>query len=229
MDFDIIPLFPSSVVMVNVEEDTSELLNASDAPLASSANNPADKSSSNSGDPYYWGTGSNVRVLERYPKTKRILLDKFASIAEEALGYKKRDWAITTSWLTTSNRGEGSSLHCHKNSFWSCVYYFQEDYPEGSGGILFDNPNTVAMDFYFQNSDIQNVNPNNSMACTFKPEPNLMLAFPSYLNHQVLTHNNNKPRKSLAFNVVPVGQYGEHDSSYDPTWVIPYTGSWKSK
>ena len=229
MEFNIIPLFPSSVVMVNVEEDTSELDEARDIPLASSANDPSAGSSGNIGDPYYWGTGSNVRVLERYPKTKKILLDKFASVAEEALGFKKREWAITTSWLTTSHRGEGSSLHCHKNAFWSCVYYYQQEYPEGSGGILFDNPNTVAMDFYFQNSDLKHINPTNSLACTFRPEPNLMLCFPSYLQHQVLTHNNDKPRKSLAFNVVPVGPYGEHDSSYDPSWVVPYAGSWKSK
>ena len=228
--FNVVPLFPSSVIMVNVQEDTSELLNPNGAPvMASASSDPTTRVGGNVGDAYYWGTGSEVRVLERFPTTKKILLDTFTAVAEQALGYKKKDYAITTSWLTTSNRGEGSIRHCHKNSFYSCVYYFQEEYPEGTGGIVFDNPNVDRVAYYFQNSDIDQVNPSNSLSCTFKPEPNLMLVFPSYLNHNVLQHGIDTQRKSLAFNVVPLGAYGEHDSSFDYSWVTPSLASWKSK
>ena len=234
LKYNVVPLFPSCVVQVRVEGDTSELLQTDDVPVLASASEESNPNNinhaGNSGDPYYWGTGSNVRVLERFPKTKEILLNTFSKLANEALGYKKKQYAITTSWLTITNRGEGSSLHCHKNSFWSCVYYYQKEYPDdGQGAILFDNPNTIAMDYYFQNSDIERVNEINSMAATFKPEPGLLIAFPSYLKHQVLTHNNNKVRKSLAFNVVPIDPYGEHDSSFDRSWVTPSLSSWKSR
>ena len=65
------------------------------------------------------------------------------------------------------------------------------------------------------------------MSCTFNPSPKLLLLFPSYLRHQVLVHDNDKPRSSLAFNVVPLGHWGEHDSSYDQAWVTPTLGAWK--
>ena len=207
MHFNVFPLFPSPVIQVNVEEDTSELLenNNYDAPCSRSEDGDVER--------------SNIRVLERFPKTREILLNKFNSVAEQVIGYKKRNYAITTSWVTLCNRGEGSQLHRHKNSFWSGVYYFQKEYDMGTGGILFDSPNTVLSDFSFENNDIENYNQLNSTTYTFTPSPSLLLLFPSYLQHQVLNHNNDKPRSSLAFNIVPLGAWGEHDSSYDYTWV----------
>ena len=213
LNYNTVPLFPSPVIQVMVDDDTSELLEYDDRDTTVS---------NEQGRP-----GANQRVLELYPKTKKILLDTFTSVAEEVLGYKKRSYAITTSWLTRTNKGENSQLHKHKNSFWSCVYYFQESYPEGSGGILFDNPNTSAFDFAFQNSDIETLNEINGLACTFKPDPKLMLVFPSYLQHQVLTHNLDTVRCSLAFNMVPLGSWGEYDSAYDQAWVTPTIGAWR--
>ena len=213
LNYNTVPLFPSPIIQVMVDGDTSELLEYDDRDTTVS---------NEQGRP-----GANQRVLELYPKTKKILLDTFTSVANEVLGYKKRDYAITTSWITRTRRGENSQLHCHKNSFWSCVYYFQEEYPEGSGGILFDNPNTSAFDFAFQNSDIESLNEINGLACTFKPDPNLMLVFPSYLQHQVLTHDLDTVRCSLAFNMVPLGSWGEYDSAYDQAWVTPTIGAWR--
>ena len=217
LNYNTVPLFPSPVIQVKVDDDTSELLEYDDRDTTVSYSTYVSTKQS----------GSNERVLEKYPKTKNILLDTFTSVAEEALGYKKRDWAITTSWITKTRRGENSQLHCHKNSFWSAVYYFQEEYPEGSGGILFDNPNTSAFDFAFQNSDIETLNEINGLACTFKPDPNVMLVFPSYLKHQVLTHDLDIVRCSLALNIVPLGHWGEYDSAYDQAWVTQSIGAWR--
>ena len=217
LNYNTVPLFPSPVIQVRVDDDTSELLEYNDRDTTVSTNQKND----------YKQSGSNERVLELYPKTKRILLDTFTSVAEEVLGYKKRKYAITTSWITKTRKGENSQLHCHKNSFWSAVYYFQEEYPEGSGGILFDNPNTSAFDFAFQNSDIQTLNEINGLACTFKPDPNVMLVFPSYLKHQVLRHDLDTVRCSLALNIVPLGHWGEYDSAYDQAWVTESIGAWR--
>ena len=217
LNYNTVPLFPSPVIQVKVDDDTSELLEYDDRDTTVSYSTYVSTKQS----------GSNERVLEKYPKTKNILLDTFTSVAEEVLGYKKRKYAITTSWITKTKRGENSQLHCHKNSFWSAVYYFQEEYPEGSGGILFDNPNTSAFDFAFQNSDIETLNEINGLACTFKPDPNVMLVFPSYLKHQVLTHDLDTVRCSLALNIVPLGHWGEYDSAYDQAWVTQSIGAWR--
>jgi uncharacterized protein (TIGR02466 family) len=172
---------------------------------------------------------ASQRILEVYPKTKAILLNTVTSVFEQICQYKKRNYAITTSWITLNKKGEGSQHHRHKNSFWSCVYYYQEEYPEGTGGILFDNPNIPLMAYYLSHDDLANINPSNSVACTFRPEPHLMLTFPSYLNHNVLQHGLDTQRKSIAFNIVPLGAYGENDSAFDYSWVNPSLGAWKSK
>ena len=229
MNTHVVPLFPSPVIMVDVEKDTSELLTHNDFTISQQTRRqneviPRDQEAViNVGSQSY----SDQRILEKYQKTKQILLDTVTSVFEQTCQYTKRKYAITTSWITLSYKGDGSQLHRHKNSFWSGVYYFQEEYLEGTGGIMFDNPNSDKYDFSFHTSDIEQQNEINSMSCTFKPSPKLLLLFPSYLRHQVLVHNNDKPRSSLAFNIVPLGHWGEHDSSYDQAWVTPTLGSWK--
>ena len=52
--FNVVPLFPSSVIMVNVPEDTSELLNHNGAPvMASASSDPTTRVGGNQGDAYY--------------------------------------------------------------------------------------------------------------------------------------------------------------------------------
>ena len=229
MKTEVVPLFPSPVILVDVEGDTSELLTHNEFTVSNKRrkkNEVAPRNQEavlNHGQQSY----SDQRILEKYPRTKQILLNAFTSVAEEINQYAKRKYAITTSWITLCQKGDGSQLHNHKNSFWSGVYYFQEEYPEGTGGIMFDNPNADRYDFSYGMVDIERQNEINSMSCIFGPSPKLLILFPSYLRHQVLVHNNDKPRSSLAFNVVPLGHWGEHDSSYDQAWVTPTLGSWK--
>ena len=215
MNYNVIPAFPSPVIMVDVEEDTSELLEHDQYSVSHEQKDDYEK------------PVASQRVLEKYPKTKEILLNKFISVAEEVLGYKKRNYTITTSWFTLNNKGEGSQLHKHKNSFWSCVYYYQEEYPEGSGQILFDNPNVEKFDFYFSPFDIAKPNNLNFLVLKIPPQPNLLLIFPSYLHHQILKHNSDVLRSSLAFNVVPLGSWGDGDSFYDRSWDTPSLGAWR--
>ena len=207
MYYSVASVFPTPLIQVEVEEDTSELLGHNQYTVSDEQRFDYEKPS------------ASRRVLEEYPKTKEILLNKFIFIAEKVLGYKKRDYAITTSWFSLTNKGEGSQNHKHKNSFWSCIYYYQKEYCEGTGKILFESPNCTEFDFYFSDCDIEQFNNLNGMTATIVPKPNLLLIFPSYLKHQVMKHNNDTPRSSLAFNIVPLGRWGEGDSYYDQAWV----------
>ena len=204
LNYNTVPLFPSPVIQVMVDDDTSELLEYDDRDTTVS---------NEQGRP-----GANQRVLELYPKTKKILLDTFTSVASEVLGYKKRDYAITTSWITLNKKGEGSHHHRHNNSFWSGVYYYQEEYPEGTGKILFENPNSTAFDFALQDNDIEHFNNMNALVLTVEPKPNLLIMFPSYILHQVLPNNIDTERCSLAFNTIPLGSWGDGDSYLDMSW-----------
>ena len=47
---------------------------------------------------------------------------------------------------------------------------------------------------------------------------NMVIFFPSYLEHSILNNTSKKPRHSLAFNLIPFGKYGVGDSTYNTEW-----------
>lgn len=164
-------------------------------------------------------TGSSLiskelRILKNYPEVEKAILDEFKNVVDEFLHYPN-EIIITTSWLTRAEKGHTSSLHSHKNSFWSGVYYF-DDYPEDSGGIEFHSPLLPFADFQVQSSSW---NIYNSSSWEVKPFRGKLIFFPSYVMHQIKMHNITTPRHSLAFNMVPIGEYGGDDSTYNTDWT----------
>ena len=161
---------------------------------------------------------TDMSVLEKYLDIKKIILDKFYIVADKA-GYAKRDYVITTSWITWTSNGDISQIHNHRNSFWSGVYYFQDEYPEGSATLQFFNPLEKISDVVMMGSDLTERNPINSAGWEFNPEPKQLIFFPSYLEHQVMKHTIDKIRCSLAFNIMPIGKWGDGDSTFDTQWI----------
>ena len=100
------------------------------------------------------------------------------------------------------------------------VYYYQDEYEKGTAEICFNNPNEQLTDFYFDKDDIKQYVKSNSNAWIITPRPKLLLLFPSYLEHEILLHNVNTDRNSLAFNIVPTGRWGMSDSTFDTNWMI---------
>ena len=157
---------------------------------------------------------SNFKVLEKYPKVKKILLEEYKKFAREKLHYSE-EFKISTSWITQIETGGHCQKHCHKNSFYSGVYYFDE-YEKNKGGILeFESPLKNFSDFYLLPKEWNFLN---STIIEIPPVKKLLILFPSYLNHRVLPYYGTTVRKSLAFNIVPVGSYGQRDSNYDASW-----------
>ena len=68
-------------------------------------------------------------------------------------------------------------------------------------------------------SDLTERNPINSSGWEFNPEPKQLIFFPSYLEHQVMKHTIDKIRCSLAFNIMPMGKWGDGDSTFDTQWI----------
>jgi len=95
------------------------------------------------------------------------------------------------------------------------VYYFDE-YDNDSSALEFENPLTAYPDFQLIPTEFNIMNSN---SWKIWPEKNLLVLFPSYLRHGVLKNKSNETRYSLAFNIVPVGKYGEGDSAYDLAWM----------
>ena len=59
--------------------------------------------------------------------------------------------------------------------------------------IRLSDPNPARTNLFFPELSASDI--------LFKPEPGLMILFPSYVPHAVLPHRGDRPRISIAFNV----------------------------
>lgn len=106
-------------------------------------------------------------------------------------------------WANVLRAGQYNAIHVHPNSTWSGVYYVTGNPPppDGagdrafSGKIEFVDPRPAASATY----TVENVVQQRSM---LNPGPGTMIAFPSWLQHQVHPYFGETPRISIAFNVV---------------------------
>ena len=137
--FDVMELFPTPLITINIEEDTSELLEITNYTESVCDNYGADKVQNDV---------NGKRLLEDYPHIRDMLLEKYKKVMENYMSLKEKDYIITTSWVTYMEKGGRSDRHLHRNCFWSGIYYFQKEYPEGSAKIKFHGVQSLG-DFYF--------------------------------------------------------------------------------
>ena len=155
---------------------------------------------------------TDYRVLENYPNTKNILL-KYIRSSLKKLGYRC-EFDISTSWCTEINKGGDSNLHKHKNSWFSAVYYYG-DYDKNAGKFYISNPLNNLTSFL---SDVNSYNKFTKEKTFIDPKKKHMIIFPSYLEHGISHHQSYLPRYSLAMNIIPTGNYGNYDSTYNTSW-----------
>lgn len=157
------------------------------------------------------------RILETYPLIRDILEAKFNQFVED-LGMAHENGKalhkITSSWLTRLDQGDTIHMHNHNNCEWSGVVYFDDDYTD-QPPLLFLNP---LRQFTTYLSEV----PARGFSADWQrqPESGLILFFPSWIFHGCTQSvSTNKPRRSIAFNIMPVGAYGADDSSMDTSWL----------
>lgn len=107
-------------------------------------------------------------------------------------------------WANVLRHGQYNSIHVHPNSTWSGVYYVtgnpppdRDGNPEYSGKIEFIDPRPAASACY----TVDNMMQRRTM---LSPPAGTMIAFPSWLQHQVHPYFGDEARISIAFNVVIV-------------------------
>ena len=198
MNVNAIPLFASPLISFEVEENTDKLIEYPYEFIKTGTHHKT------------YATKDN-RILQKFSKIEKVLLDYFINVAADVFKYDET-FKISTSWVTKTD-DTFSQFHNHKHSFYSGVYYF-EDYPEDSGKLQFKSPLTYYSDFYLIPKEY---NLMNRSTWSEAPKKNKLIFFPSYLEHRVID-NNHIGRRSLAFNIVPTGQYGYGDSSYNTSW-----------
>jgi len=114
------------------------------------------------------------------------------------------DYHVYNSWATLTKPNCDSVAHSHTNSWISGTYY-----PEHNKdfNITFYN------DFHnFYMTKIKQFGVYNSRFFTVNPQKNQLILFFSNLRHKIDKNNSNINRYSLAFNVLPKGDFGVEDS-----------------
>ena len=155
----------------------------------------------------------NIRVLSKLnltinPNVEQEILKLFHTYAQDSLDYNGQ-FRVSTSWYTKVTNGGSSQYHHHKNSFYSGVLYFGQYHPEDEGFLYLLNPLEKYSDFFIKPNKS---NPLNTHLTIIPPESNKIIFFPSYLSHKIGEFKGDV-RYSLAFNIVPKGEYGDGDSS----------------
>jgi len=116
---------------------------------------------------------------------------------------------ITNSWAVKHLKGDESGAHTHVNSMISGVFYVQTD--EDSGEIVFHkdkthhNIFTPTVGIPFKG---QNLNVFNALGWAIKPKNNMLVLFPSTLDHSVLPSRSDTERYCVAFNLFAFGKFG---------------------
>ena len=200
----IVPLFASNLVVNEVDSK----FNTIDINDINFKNSGTKDQSSEISDSLY--------VINDYTELGIEIIKIFQQYTIDVLKLKNQ-FTISTSWFTKMKPGDTCRFHQHHNSFYSGLYYF-DDYEINSGNICFLNPLTPFNSFLIVPDDKQDCNIHNSKEWQIQPKKNMVLYFPSYLEHSILYNTSKKPRYSLAFNLIPIGKYGVCDSTYNTEW-----------
>ena len=121
----------------------------------------------------------------------------------ESLGHIFEDLQIATSWCHISPPNSVSApTHTHANSYISGVFYITEGSP-----IVFYNP-LFSLWKMVASREIKNKSFRASNEFYINPIPGKLLLFPSFLGHSVSNNNSDKERISIAFNIIPKGEFG---------------------
>jgi uncharacterized protein (TIGR02466 family) len=150
------------------------------------------------------GWHSEFGLLEFCGDAGKTLVRHMVEMADEATNRvigeyghapRKIEWTIHA-WANVNRNGDFNRIHTHPGSTWSGVYYVdigRERSDQDSTPLhLFDPCQGRANTFL-----------SGLVATSFvlRPEPGLMVLFPSYLAHMVFPHTGVTPRISVAFNL----------------------------
>lgn len=147
---------------------------------------------------------TNQSILEHdlFKNLKKQILDCTKKYLN-SMSHVFEDVQFSNSWATKTNPTGFSQFHSHKNSYISGTYYMEK-----SSMLMLEN--FYLNQWYFQ--PIINYNgkdKSNFMYINFLPEPKSIILFPSFLNHKVMPNETNKDRYSIAFNIIPKGEFGD--------------------
>ena len=139
----------------------------------------------------------------------QTLTHKFEEIVNETLSEIEYTVPLkmSTSWFTRTEPGEEGKNHYHVNSFYSGIFYFQDN-----NSKIVVAKELPLIHVPFKSSDFGLVSAGD---IGFEAKKGHMMLIPGNIRHYIQQNLTNKDRNSLAMNFMPDGFCHAEDSSYN--------------
>lgn len=147
------------------------------------------------------GWHSETGELEFCGEPGKLLVHRMRALADEATRQmlaadnqpeQRFRWSVAA-WANVNQHGDFNAVHVHPGSTWSGTYYVDAG---GEGDAV------ASLQLFDPCSGRSNNYPTLGPACVYiRPNPGLMILFPSYVPHMVFPHDGRGTRISIAFNL----------------------------
>jgi len=195
---EVIPLFPSTLVVGDISDvDNDKIVNYLLDSFKDYKSEVVDNTFYKS-DAYLHKEEVFKPLVEQIYKFVKLTMD-------DVFEYKDLSPQITLMWATGMGTGDTIHRHYHPNSLYSGVYYPQNriDYSP----LRFYTPKRPML-----MPSVKRDNMYNSFCMNITPKQNMIVLFPSYLEHDTVPCEQNDLRLSVAFNIMFTGTYGEEET-----------------
>jgi len=152
---------------------------------------------------------SNTKTILEKPELKRVHDFVVSSVKDYVKNGLMIDdeFYLTTSWATTSSKGDKHHRHNHPNTLLSAVYYAQAK----SGNLKFHSTtNGLFPNFDFK-FNISDYNVYNSKGWTLPVSTGDLVIFPGWLYHESEMNEKNDLRVILGANFFVKGVFGTYE------------------
>ena len=107
---------------------------------------------------------------------------------------------LTNMWVNINEKHHYNEWHIHAYATLSGTYYIKHDGSKENGELVFKHPNSTIEYFYWREGIIENHNEVTAGGMKSIPKSNMLIIFPSWLEHKVGLNLKDDPRISLSFN-----------------------------
>lgn len=147
----------------------------------------------------YFAPQTDIRVIPGMDDLAQAALGVSAAMARELKMDVQPEKSILQMWVSVIRKGGHHGIHAHARSTFSGTFYVQCD--ERSAPLMLMNPTRSLRHHEPRPSRAEDFGPFTSEQFTIKPEPGMMNVWPSWMEHHVLRHDDDRPRISVSFNV----------------------------
>ena len=203
----ITPLFATPLMEVHLDLDTDKLTE-----LAFEMQNKDKKGADHTNR---GGWQSNDVVEEKHEEFIRLkkeiiqYLQIYQSEVFQGMAFKEYNIVpcLGNMWVNINEKHHYNEWHIHAGSTLSGTYYIKHDGSKENGDIIFKSPYNEYKKYVHWPAGIV-IKSNEVTSELFGPTPksNMLLIFPSWLEHKVETNLKNDSRISLSFNITLISE-----------------------